>query len=157
MKVMRNRFQTFSLSSMLVLFSIGLNIFLVAMWVGRASAQTSTDSQTRRSIQAMLAPLPSASRDIVRKEIAIVLPKVKEHFSSLNKAKLALSQEMSSPTISGVELERRFSKVQEHTNAIGFELQQAMAKALPQLSVEDRQAIIKALTQQQSRGALPLP
>jgi uncharacterized membrane protein len=157
MKVMNNGSPKFSLTSIIVLISIGLNIFLIAMWVGRAGAQTSSDSQTRRSIQAMLAPLPSASRDLVRKEIAIVMPRVKERFSSLTRARSALAQEMTNPAISQVELEQRFSQVQEHTTAIGKELQQAMAKALPQLSLEDRQAIIKALTQQQNRGALPLP
>jgi hypothetical protein len=37
------------------------------------------------------------------------------------------------------------------------ELQQAMARALPLLTQEERSAMVQALTRRQSGGALPLP
>jgi uncharacterized membrane protein len=154
---MINWLQKNRIASALLTLSLGLNVFLLSMNVGKTISQASHDSQTRRSIQAMLEPLPPASQEIVRKEIGTVMPKVKEHFAALRNARKKLGDDMANASIGTAALELRFSEVQAHTTAIGFELQKAIARALPKLNAEDRRAIVAALAKQSNRGALPLP
>lgn len=141
----------------LLIVSLLLNLFLGGMLAGRFSGQAAADSQTRRSIQAMLAPLPEASRELVRKEIGAVMPAVRERFAALQRARASLAEEMVKPTPDSMALARGFTEVQTHTTAIGAELQQAMVHALPRLTQDERRAMVQALARRQSGGALPLP
>ena len=65
---------------------------------GASRAGRTQGSQTRRSIQAMLAPLPDAKRELVRREIDTAMPRVREQFAALQKARAALAEEMVKPT-----------------------------------------------------------
>lgn len=141
----------------LLFVSLAVNLFLGGILAGRSTGQVVAESQTRRSIQAMLAPLPDAERELVRKEISLVMPKVREHFHALQRARAALAEEMVKPVTDSVALERHFADVQTHTSAIGAQLQQAVARALPRLTQAQRQLVVQALARRDSSGALPLP
>ena len=144
------------LASLLVV-SLAVNLFLGGILAGRITGQAVMESQTRRSIRAMLAPLPDAKRELVRKEIATAMPRVREQVAALQKARAALAEEMVKPSLDSAALARGFNDVQTHTSAIGAELQQAMVRALPLLTQEERRAMVQALARRQSGGALPLP
>jgi uncharacterized membrane protein len=141
----------------LLVVSLAANLFFVGLLAGRMTGQVAQESQTRRTIQAILAPLPPAKRDLVRKEIAVAMPKVREQFAALQKARAALAEEIVRPTPDSAALERGFTAVQTHTTAIGTELQQAMVRALPGLTQDERRAVVQELAKRQSRGALPVP
>ena len=143
--------------AILLVMSLAANLFFGGLLAGRVTGQVTQDSQTRRSIQAMLAPLPEAKRELVRKEIGTVMPQVRRQFVALQKARAALAEEIVKPTPDSVALERGFAAVQAHTTAIGTELQQAMVRALPALTQDERRALVQALARRQSGGALPLP
>jgi uncharacterized membrane protein len=141
----------------LLVVSLAANLFFGGLLAGRFTGQVPQESQTRRSIQAMLAPLPDAKRELVRREIGAAMPQVREQFAALQKARTALAEEMVKPTPDRAALERGFAAVQTHTTAIGAALQQAMVRALPALTQEERRAVVQALARRQSGGALPLP
>ncbi len=141
----------------LLFVSLAGNLFLGGILAGRSTGQVPAESQTRRSIQAMLAPLPDAERELVRREIAVVMPKVREHFDALQRARAALAADMVKPQTDSAALERAFADVQTHTSAIGAQLQQAIARALPRLTQAQRQSMVQALARRDSSGALPLP
>jgi uncharacterized membrane protein len=143
--------------AVLLVASLGANLFLGGMVAGRIAGDVTQGSQTRRSIQAMLAALPDAKRELVRGEINAVMPQVRQQLAALQKARAALAEEMVKPAPDSGALERGFAAVQVHTIAIGAELQRAMVRALPGLSQEERRALVRALARRRSGGALPLP
>jgi uncharacterized membrane protein len=145
---------TRGLATLLVL-SLGANLFLGGMVLGRATGDVTQGSQTRRSIQAMLAPLPDTKRELVRREIGAVMPQVQQQFAALQKARAELAEEMMKPTPDSDALERGFGAVQTHTMAIRAELQRAILRALPALSQEERRALVDALARHQSGSAVP--
>jgi uncharacterized membrane protein len=139
----------------LLVVSLAANLFLGGMLAGRITGQAGQESQTRRSIRAMLAPLPEAKRDLVRKEIRAVMPRVREQFAALQAARAALAEEMVKPVPDTAALERGFADVQARTAAIGATLQQAILRALPSLTQEDRRAMVQALARRERAGARP--
>jgi uncharacterized membrane protein len=143
--------------AVLLLASLAANLFFGGVLAGRATGEVAQESQTRRSIQAMLAPLPDAKRELVRKELGVAMPEVRRQFAALQKARAELAEEIVKPTPDRGALERGFTAVQTHTVAIGGALQQAMVRALPALTQEERRAVVQALQRRQSSGALPLP
>ena len=143
--------------AVLLVVSLAANLFFGGMLAGRLTGQVTQDSQTRRSIQAMLAPLPDAKRELVRKEIGAAMPQVREQFAALQKARATLAAEILKPVPDSAALERGFAAVQAHTMAIGAELQKAMVRSLPALTLEERRALVQALARRQTGGALPLP
>jgi uncharacterized membrane protein len=143
--------------TVLLVASLAANLFLGGMLAGRFTGQATQDSPTRRSIQAMLAPLPEAQRALVRKEIRIEMPKVREQFAALQAARAALAQEMVKPAPDADELKRGFAEVQTRTAAIGGLLQQAILRALPSLNQEQRRAMVEALARRERGGSLPGP
>jgi len=142
---------------MLLAASLGINLFLGGMVAGRITGDVTQGSPTRRSIEAMLAPLSDAKRKLVRQEINGAMPKVREQLALLQKARAALAEEMVKPALDSGALERGFAAVQLHTTEIGAELQRAMMRALPSLTQEERRTLVQALARRQSGGALPLP
>lgn len=141
----------------LLIASVAVNLFLGGILLGRVTGQSVHESQTRRSIQAMLAPLPDAKRELVRKEIGAAMPGVRERFAELQRARASLAEELVKPSPDSAAVERGFSDIQRHTTAIGTELQRAIVRALPLLTQEERRAMVQALSRRQSGGALPLP
>jgi uncharacterized membrane protein len=141
----------------LLVVSLAANLFLGGIMLGRFTGQVAHESQTRRTIQTMLAPLPDAKRQLVRKEIGVAMPRVREQFAELQKARAALAAEMVRPMPDSAALERGFATVQAHTAAIGGALQQAIVRALPNLSQDERRAMVDALARRRSSGAVPLP
>jgi uncharacterized membrane protein len=141
----------------LLVVSLAVNLFLGGLLVGRVTGQAVQESQTRRSIQAMLAPLPEAKRQLVRKEIGTAMPRVREQFAALQNARAALAGEMVKPVLDNAALERGFAAVQAHSMAIGGELQRAIVRAMPSLTQDERRAMVEALARRQTGGALPLP
>lgn len=139
----------------LLLASLGGNLFLGGMVLGRATLEVTQGSQTRRSVHAMVAALPEGKRDLVRREIGAAIPRVEEHFAALRKARAALAEDMARPELDAGALERGFAAVQTHTNAIRAELQQAMMRALPALSQEERRALVNAMMRHQKGSILP--
>ena len=85
------------------------------------------------------------------------MPQVRLQLAALQKVRAALAEEMVKPTPDSGALERGFAAVQTHTTEIGAELQQAIVRALPALTQEERRAMVQALARRQSGGALPLP
>ena len=141
----------------LLVASLAANLFFGGILAGRSTGQAVMESQTQRSIRAMLAPLPDTQRDLVRKEIGAAMPKVRVRFAALQRARAALADEMVKPIPDRAALERAFADVQTHSSAIGTELQQAVVRALPLLTQAERRAMVQTLAQRQSGGALPLP
>ncbi len=140
--------------TMLLVASLGANLFLGGMVAGRITGDAAQGSQTQRSIRAMLAPLPDAKRKLVRREIDAAMPRVREQLAALRKARAALAEEMVKPTPDSGALERGFAAVQLHTMEIGGELQQAIMRALPALTQDERRALVRALLQRRSAGGL---
>ena len=139
----------------LLVVSLGANLFLGGMVLGRVTGEATQGSQTRLSIQAMLGPLPEAKRELVRREIGAIMPQVQQQFATLQKARAELAEEMAKPTLDTGALERGFAAVQTHTIAIKAAFQQAIMDALPALSQEERRALANALAYRQSGSALP--
>lgn len=139
----------------LLAVSLAANLFLGGMLAGRFTGQSTQDSATRRSIQAMLAPLPEEKRALVRKEIGIEMPRVREEFSALQKARAGLAEEMVRPAPDTAALQRGFAEVQARTAAIGSALQQALLRALPALTQDERRAMVAALVRHQRGNASP--
>ena len=139
----------------LLVASLGANLFLGGMVLGRVTGEATQGSQTRLSIQAMLAPLPDAKRELVRQEIGAIMPQVQQQFAALQKARAELAEEMAKPALDSGALERGFTAVQTHTMAIKAEFQQAIMRGLPALSQEERRALANALAHRKSGSALP--
>jgi uncharacterized membrane protein len=134
--------------------SLGANLFLAGMVAGRITGDVAQGSPTRRSIEAMLAPLPDAKRKLVRQEINAALPRVREQLAALQKARAALAEEMVKPNLDSAALGRGFAAVRLHTMEIGGELQQAIMRALPTLTQDERRALVRALVRRQGAGGL---
>ena len=141
----------------LLVVSLAVNLFLGGVLAGRFTSKVVQESQTRRSIQAMLAPLPDAQRELVRREIGKAMPAVRERFAALQRSRTALSEEMTKPSPDNAALERAFADVQVQSAAIGAELQKAIVRALPSLTQDERRAMVQALGRRQTGSALPLP
>lgn len=141
----------------LLVVSLAANLFFGGMLVGQLTGQAAQESQTRRSIQAMLAPLPEAKRQLVRKELGAAMPRVREQFAALQRARATLAAEMVKPVPDSAALESSFAAVQAQATAIGGELQRAIVRAMPNLTQDERRAMVDALARRQTGGALPLP
>jgi uncharacterized membrane protein len=141
---------------MLLVVSLGANLFLGGMVAGRITGDVTQGSQTQRSIRAMLATLPDTKRQLVRREINAAMPQVRQQLAALQKARAALADEMVKPAPDSAALERGFAAVQSHTMEIGAELQRAMLRALPSLTQEERRALVRALVGRRGAGGLPL-
>ncbi len=141
----------------LLVVSLGVNLFLASMVAGRITGEATQGTYTKRSIQAMLTPLPDAKREILRRELNTAMPQMRQQFAALQKARAALSEEMVKPTPDRSLLERDFLAVRTHTSAIRSELQGAMMRVLPALSQDERRALVQSLTQRQSGGGIALP
>jgi uncharacterized membrane protein len=140
---------------MLLFLSLGANLFLGGMLLGRVSGDVMPVSQTRRSVEAMLAALPEAKREHVRREFGIAMPQVQRDFAALQKARAELAEEMVRPAPDRAALERDFAQVLTQTNSIKTELQQALMRAMPALSQEERRILVDTLARHQSGSALP--
>ncbi len=140
--------------TVLLAASLGANLFLGGMVAGRIAGDVTQGSPTRRSIEAMLAPLPDAKRKLVRQEINGAMPRVRERLAALQKARAGLAEEMVKPAPDGGVLERDFAAVRRHTMEIGAELQRAIMRALPALTQEERRALVRALVRRQGAGGL---
>jgi uncharacterized membrane protein len=140
--------------TMLLAASLGANLFLGGIIAGRFTGDVTQGSPTRRSIEAMLASLPDAKRELVRQEINGALPRVREHLAALQKVRAALAEEMVKPNVDSAALERGFAAVQFHTKEMGAELQRAVIRALPALTQEERRALVGALLRRQGAGGL---
>jgi uncharacterized membrane protein len=140
--------------TVLLAVSLGVNLFLGGMVAGRITGDVTQGSPTRRSIEAMLAPLPDAKRKLVRQEINRALPRVREQLAALQKARAALAEEMVKAAPDGGALERGFAAVRSHTMEIAAELQRAVIRALPTLTQEERRALVRALVRRQGAGGL---
>jgi len=92
----------------LLLVSLAANLLLGGVLVGRIAGETPQGSQTRRSIQAMIAPLPMAKRELVKREINAAMPQVQLHLAALQKARTALAEEMVKSMPDSGALERGF-------------------------------------------------
>ncbi|MBN9279138.1 MAG: periplasmic heavy metal sensor [Hyphomicrobium sp.] len=141
----------------LLVVSLAVNVFLASMVIGRITGEATQSTYTKRSIQAMLTPLPDAKREIVRRELNTAMPQMRQQFAALQKVRTALSEEMVKPTPDPGALERNFLAVRTHASAIRAELQQAMIRALPSLSQEERRALVQSLDQRQSGRGITLP
>jgi uncharacterized membrane protein len=141
--------------AVLLVASLGANLFLGGLVAGRIAGEATQGSQTRRSIHAMLAPLPDVKRELVRREINAAMPQVRREFSALQKARAALMEELAKGRLDSAAIERGFADVRTHTAAIRTEIQQAMMRAMPALTQEERRALVQALARQPSGGALP--
>ena len=136
----------------LLALSVAANLFLAGILAGRLTGTATQDSPTRRSIQAMLAPLPEDKRALVRREIAVEMPRVREQFAALQSARAALAEDMTKPTPDAAAITRGFAEVQARTAAIGGLLQQAVLRALPSLTQEERRAMVEALARHRRGG-----
>ena len=141
--------------AVLLVVSVAANLFFAGMLAGRFTGQVTQESPTRRSIQAMLAPLPADKRELVRREIGIALPQVRAQFATLQKARAALAEEMTRPTVDDAAVRGSFEAVQASTLSIRAELQAALQRALPGLTQDERRALVQALLRRESGSALP--
>ena len=135
----------------LLALSVAANLFLGGMLAGRFTGQAAQESQVRQGIRAMLAPLPENKRALVQKEIGAAMPRVRQEFAALQAARAALGEEMVKPSPDAAALQRGFADVQARTAAIGTALQQAMLRALPSLTQEERRAMVEALARREKR------
>lgn len=136
----------------LLALSVAVNLFLAGLLAGRLTGTAIQESPTRRSIQAMLAPLPEDKRALVRREIAAEMPRVREQFAALQAARAALADDMTKPQPDAAALTRGFAEVQARTAAIGSLLQQAVLRALPSLTQEERRRMVDALARHRRSG-----
>jgi uncharacterized membrane protein len=139
----------------LLALSVAANLFLGGMLAGRLTGKANQESQIRQNIRAMLAPLPEEKRALVQQELRAAMPRVREQFAALKAARAALAVELVKPAPDSAALERGFAEVQARTAAIGAALQQALLRALPSLTQEERRAMVRALARRERAGALP--
>lgn len=139
----------------LLAVSVAGNLFLGGLLAGRYTGQAGQESQTRRSLQAMLAPLPEDKRSLVRREIRAELPRVREQTAALQAARAALAEELVKPSPDAAALERGFAEVRSRSAAIQAAFQQALQRALPSLTQEERRAMVRALARRPQGSALP--
>jgi uncharacterized membrane protein len=135
--------------------SVALNLFLAGVVAGRVGGQAAQGMQAKRNLEAMLAPLPEAKRDAVRRELRGVMPEVRRNLQAVNQARAALAEELTRPEPDGAVLERNFREVQTRTTATQQALQQAFKRAAADLTVEERRALIEAARRRAARTALP--
>jgi uncharacterized membrane protein len=140
--------------TLLLAVSLGANLFLGGMVAGRIIGDVTQGSPTRRSIEAMLAPLSDTKRKLVRQEISGAMPRVRQQLAALQKARADLAEEMVRPMPDGAALERGFAAVRAHTMEIQGELQRAIMRALPALTQEERRALVQALLRRRGTGGL---
>jgi uncharacterized membrane protein len=140
--------------TLLLVASLGANLFLGGMVAGRITVDATQGSPTRRSIEAMLAPLSEAKRKLVRQELKSAMPRVRQQLAALQKVRTGVAEEMVKPTPDSAALERGFEAVQLHTKEVQGELQRAIMRALPALTQEERRALVRALALRQGAGGL---
>ncbi len=141
--------------AVLLIVSVAANLFFAGMLAGRFTGHVTQESPTRRSIQAMLAPLPTDKRDLVRREIGVALPEVRAQFTALQKARAALAAEMTKTTVDDAAVKRSFDAVQAYTLAIRAALNDALQRALPGLTQEERRLLVQGLLRREGGSALP--
>ena len=139
----------------LLAVSLAANLFLGGVLAGRFGAGMAQESQTRRSIQALLAPLPEAKRALVRAEFRAAAPELRRQFAALQAARAALAEELVKPAPEAAALERAFAEIRARTGAIQAAFQQALLRAAPSLTQEERRAMVQALARRARPGALP--
>ena len=139
----------------LLAVSVAANLFLGGVLAGRFTGQAEQKTQTRRNIEAMLAPLPEDKRALVRRELRAAMPQVRQQFAGLQVARAALTEELVKPAPDTATLERGFAQVQAHSTAIQAAFQQAILRAVPSLTQEERRTMVEALARRARPGTLP--
>lgn len=138
----------------LLAVSVAVNLFLGGVLAGRFTGEAQ-GTQTRRNIEAMLAPLPEEKRTLVRQELRTAMPQVRQHFAALREARAGIARELVKPEPDRAALERGFAEVQARSTAIQAAFQQAFLRAAPGLTQEERRAMVRALAQRARGARLP--
>lgn len=125
--------------------SLAANLFLGGVLAGRFSGQAAQESQTRRSMQAILALLPEDKRPLVAKEFRAAAPELRREFTALQAARAALAEELVKPAPDTAALERGFAEVRRRTTAVQAAYQQALLRTVPALTQEERRGVVKGL------------
>jgi uncharacterized membrane protein len=135
--------------------SVALNLFLAGVLAGRLSGQAAQGVQAKRNLDALLAGLPEAKRDVVRRELRAAMPQVRRDQQAIQQARAAVAEELQRPQPDGAVLDRQFREVQARTTAMQEALQQAFKRAAGELTVEERRALIEAAKRRAARPGIP--
>jgi uncharacterized membrane protein len=135
--------------------SVALNLFLGGAIAGRMTGQAAQGVQAKRNLDALLAGLPQAKRDVVRRELRTAMPQVRRDQQAIQQARAAIAEELLRPQPDGAVLDRQFREVQARTTAMQEALQQAFKRAAGELSVEERRALVEAAKRRAARPGIP--
>jgi uncharacterized membrane protein len=133
----------------LLVVSIGLNLFMGAIVVGRVAGQA---VQAHRSLQAAVAVLPPEKRDAVRQEIRSLVPVMRQHAKAMRTLRAELAEQLARQPLDEAALDRQFLKLQQQTTATQAQLQQAFKRASATLTPQERADLWAAIQKRSRRG-----
>jgi uncharacterized membrane protein len=139
----------------LLAVSVAANLFMGGVLAGRFAGQATQGSQSKRTFEAMLAPLPEEKRALVRNELRAAMPQLRRDHAALQEARAALAAELVKPSPDPAALDRGFAEVQARSTAIQAAFQQSFKRASASLSQEERRAVVEALARRSRPRALP--
>jgi uncharacterized membrane protein len=137
--------------------SVALNLFLGGVLAGRIGGQASQSVRAQRNLEAALAPLPEAKRNVVIRELRRVMPELRHDQQAVQQARAAAAEELLRPQPDSAALDRHFREVQVRTTSMQNALQQALKRAAADLTPEERRALIEAANRRALRPWLPEP
>ncbi|NBQ81569.1 MAG: periplasmic heavy metal sensor [Betaproteobacteria bacterium] len=137
--------------------SVALNLFLCGVFAGRIGSQLTQGVRAQRNVEAALAPLPEAKRNVVIRELRRVMPEVRRDQQAVQQARAAAAEELLRPQPDSAALDRHFREVQVRTTSMQNTLQQALKRAAADLTPEERRALIEAANRRAPRLWLPEP
>lgn len=133
----------------LLALSLAVNLVAVAVVAGRFAGES---VKSRRSVQAVVAVLPEAKRDAVRRALLDVAPLMRQHALAVRALRAELDTVLAQPRLDEAALELQFAKLRQQTTATQARLQQAFRRVAVDLAPEERRALLAAIQQRPRRG-----
>ncbi len=132
----------------LLALSLAVNLVAVAVLAGRVTGEA---VKSRRSVEAVVAVLPEAKREAVRRELLDVAPLMRQHAAAVRALRAELDTVLAQPRLDEAALELQFAKLRQQTAATQARLQQAFRRVAVDLTPEERRALLAAIQQRPRR------
>lgn len=132
----------------LLALSLAVNLVAVAVVAGRFVGES---VKSRRAVEAVVAVLPAAKRDAVRRELLGVAPLMRQHALAVRALRAELDTVLVQPQLDEAALELQFTKLRQQTTATQARLQQAFRRVAVDLTPEERLALLAAIQQRPRR------
>ena len=133
----------------LLALSLAVNLVVVAVVAGRFAGES---VKSRRTVEAVVAVLPEAKRDAVRRELLGVAPLMRQHALAVRALRAELDTVLAQPRLDETALELQFAKLRQQTAATQARLQQSFRRVAVDLTPEERRALLAAIQQRPRRA-----